>query len=137
MADIPPLPIPNLDNQAFWDGCREHEFRIQRCANCGTFRHYPRPTCYKCRSFDTELVTVPGEGTVYSYTITHRTNHAFFRDKVPFVIAVVELNAAPGVRMASNIIDCEPGDVSCGMPVSVVWDEVAPDVSLYRFKPSR
>ena len=131
-----PLPVPNQDNQEFWDGCKQHEFRIQRCRGCGTFRHYPRPACHNCASFDTEWVTVSGRGTVYSYTIAYYAFHPYFRDKIPYPVVVVELDEAPGVRMASNIVDCPLDEVHIGMAVDVVWEDLNPDVSIYRFRPA-
>ena len=30
-----PLPIPDVDSQAFWDRCKAHELAAQRCQDCG------------------------------------------------------------------------------------------------------
>lgn len=130
-----PMPTPNPDTQEFWDGCKNHEFRIQRCKSCGTFRHYPRPACFNCQSFDTEWVTIGGRGTIYSYTIAQHSFHPFFRDKVPYAVVVVELDEAPGVRMASNMVDCPVDAVQCGMPVDVVWEDLDDKITLYKFRP--
>ena len=44
------IPLPDADNRPFWEGCKAHELRIQRC-NINSFRcdahiHYPRPACH-------------------------------------------------------------------------------------------
>jgi hypothetical protein len=47
-------------------------------------------------------------------------NHAFnesLRGAVPFVTALVELAAAPGVRLVTNIVDCDVGALRAGMPL--------------------
>ncbi len=130
-----PVPVPNPDTQEFWDGCREHEFRIQRCRSCGTFRHYPRPAGHICQSLDTDWVRVSGNGTVYSYTIALHSFHPYFRDKLPYAVVVVEMDDAPGVRMASNMVGCRPEDVHCGMRVGVVWEDLDDKTTLYKFRP--
>ncbi len=33
-----PLPVPNLDNQEFWDKCREHRLVLRRCRDCHIFK---------------------------------------------------------------------------------------------------
>ena len=130
-----PLPIPIIDNQEFWDGCKKHEFRIQQCKSCGTLRHYPRPACHNCASFDTEWVKVGGRGKVYSYTIAYHPFHPYFADKIPYPVVVVELDGAPGVRMASNMVDCPVEDIKVGMAVDVVWEDVSEEHTLYKFRP--
>ena len=36
-----PLPVPDTDTEAFWEGCHAHELRGQRCTACGSFRWPP------------------------------------------------------------------------------------------------
>jgi len=50
-------------------------------------------------------------------------------------VAVIELEE--GVRMVTNIVGCSPDEVKIGMPVEVFFDEVAPEVTIPRFKPSK
>ena len=49
-ASARPLPTPTDVSRPFWDGTREERLRLQRCAACGTLRHYPRPLCSRCWS---------------------------------------------------------------------------------------
>ena len=41
----------------------------------------------------------------------------------PYVIAIVELPEQEGLRLTTNIVGCEPDEVSFGMPVQVVFEE--------------
>jgi uncharacterized protein len=41
---------------------------------------------------------------------------------VPYVIALVELDSAPEVRLMTNIVECEPALVTVGMPVEVTFE---------------
>lgn len=63
-----------------------------------------------------------GRGKVYSFTIYHRTYHPAFEAKVPYVVAVIELEEGP--RIISNIVAMPIDDVVCEMPVDVVYEEV-------------
>ena len=46
-----PLPVPDLESAPYWEACRRHELRFQRCGDCGTFRFPPNPICHACRYF--------------------------------------------------------------------------------------
>ncbi|MBI2864600.1 MAG: OB-fold domain-containing protein [Chloroflexi bacterium] len=132
-AEIP-LPQPTVDDAPFWEACKRQELVIQRCKNCGTFRHMPMPVCYNCQSFDFEWAKVSGEGTVYSYANVTYPTHPALKDRVPFNIVVVELPDAGNVRMTSNVVDTPFEELYIGMPVEVVFEEVTEQITLPRFK---
>ena len=129
-----PLPVPNPDNQGFWEACKRHELVIQQCSRCKTFRHPPRPTCYKCHCSEYGWQRVSGSGTVYTYTVTHQPVHPALADKVPWTVVIVELKE--GIRMVSHLVDCPPDQVRIGMPVEVTFEDVTEDVSLPYFRPA-
>lgn len=74
-----------------------------------------------------------GRGQVYSFTIVHRSNLDGYRVATPYVIAYVELEEGP--RILTNVVDCDPGELFVGMPVSVVFQDTGTGTSLFRFKP--
>src|SRR5690242_5602974 len=43
-----PIPAPTRETQPYWEGCRAHELRVQRCDDCGTNQFFPRIYCTKC-----------------------------------------------------------------------------------------
>jgi uncharacterized OB-fold protein len=128
-------PLPRIDEESkgFWEGCQRHELYIQRCRSCGRTRYYPRALCPHCLSSDTEWVLSSGRGTVYTYTVTQQNQAAGFRDSLPYVLAYVELKE--GVRVLTNIVDCDPTAVRIGMPVEVMFEDVTPEATLPKFKP--
>ena len=117
------LPIPQIndENGAFWTGGAEGELRIARCGNCGYYLHPPTPRCPQCWSDDVAPSAVSGRGTVYTYTINRQAWVPGL--EVPFVIAIVELDEQPGLRLMTNIVNCAPGEVEIGMPVEVAFVE--------------
>ena len=128
-----PLPSPNVFSEPFWEGTRKHQLVLQKCSACGKFRYYPRPRCPECLSPEAVWTQVSGRGSVYSFTIVHRPLTRWFRDKVPLVCAVIELNE--GVRMVSNVEKIEPAEVSIGMPVQVFFEDVDDKITLPKFQP--
>jgi len=124
----PPLPAPNPDTQEFWDGCRRHELRIQRCADCGTARFTPRPACPRCASLRFAWITCSGRARVHTWTVIHGPTLPAFADRTPYAAGVVRLDE--GVFMVGQIRGCDPHAIHEGMRVAVEFDDVAPDVSL-------
>jgi uncharacterized OB-fold protein len=127
-----PLPKPHIDYDAFWDGCRRGALVIQRCSDCGRYRHYPRPLCPECSSWNAEWSEVGGRGRVWSWTIIYHSADPVLADKTPYNIVEVELEE--GVRLTSNLIDCGQEEIYVGMPVEVVFEKVNDKVALPRFK---
>ncbi len=130
-----PLPIPTMDDQAFWEGCKRHELLLLKCTNCGGIRFYPQPMCPDCRSSDLGYVKASGKGEVWSYTTCYHAFGPAWREAVPYTVVVVKLKEGP--RMVSNLVECDPKDIYIGMPVEVKFDEVTPEVTLPKFKPAK
>lgn len=130
-------PLIDLDNREFWNAVKKHEMVLQRCRECGTFYHIPRPMCPKCREFAMEWVPSNGKGKVYTWATVVYERTAMPGFSVPYVIVLVELEE--GVRLISNMVDCDPKELYIGMPVEVVFDDikdVAGELTLYKFRPT-
>jgi hypothetical protein len=130
----PPHPAPDALTQPFWDGVNQGRLQIQRCNACGHYIHYPRPICRFCRSTDLAWAVVSGKGTIYSYTVTVQPFHPYWADKVPYVIATIELAEQPHLHFVSNIVDCPIAEIAVGMPVEVEFRAVAEDLVLPMFR---
>jgi hypothetical protein len=50
------------------------------------------------------------------------------------VVAVIRLEE--GVQMLSNVIDCDPADLRCDMPVVVTFDALNERFTLPKFRPA-
>ena len=129
-----PLPVKNPDTAFFWDGCREHELRFEKCGQCSHVRWPPAMLCPRCHSRQTDRIISGGRGSVFSYVIYRETPHPAFQGDLPYVVALVELEEGP--RLLTNIVGCPPEEVRCDMPVVVAWEDVTQEVSLPKFRPS-
>jgi 3-oxo-4,17-pregnadiene-20-carboxyl-CoA hydratase alpha subunit len=128
-----PRPALTQDNAFWFEGARQHRLLIQRCKECGTLRHPPRPMCAECRSYEWDVVDASGRGTVYSFVVNHYPQVPAF--DYPLAVGLIELEE--GTRLVANVIGVEPGDISIGMPVEVEWVDHDPDLSLPAFRPHR
>ncbi len=134
-SDARPLPVPDADSTEFWETRQGQALRLQRCLDCGTFRHYPRAYCPDCLSSETEWVAASGRGTVYSFAVVHRAFHPAFKDDVPYVVALIDLEEGP--RMLSDLRDCPPEDAAIEMPVEVFFEDVPGSLSIPHFRPAK
>ncbi len=128
-----PLPDVTPESRPYWEGCRRHELLLQRCGACGAVQHYPRGVCATCWSADLEWQRSSGRGTVWTFTVVHRSQAPGFKDALPYVLAYVELEE--GVQMLTNLVECDPARVAIGTPVEVTFEDVTPEVSIPRFRP--
>jgi len=131
-----PLPQPDPDTQAFWDGCKAHELRVLRCDRCGAYIHYPAPICHRCTSTSLTWTKLSGRGTVFTYIVVHAPNLPGFAEEAPYVVAWIELAEQPGLKMISNVVGCRPSEVTVGMPVRVTFEDATPEISIPRFVPA-
>lgn len=123
LSDDMPAPVATLDTEAWWESCRRRELRFQKCADCSVLRHPPSPLCPSCRSTGIEWHRSRGVGRVYSFTWVHHPFVPGMKDRLPYNVAVVVLDDAPGVRLVSNVVDAGPAELRADLPVTLVWEE--------------
>jgi uncharacterized OB-fold protein len=131
--DSMPSPLADAITLPWWQAAAEHRLVVQRCSSCQHTRHPPAPVCPECRSPDSDWKELSGRGEVYTYTLVHRPIAA--GQELPYVIAVISLEDAGGVRIISNLVGVEPEQVEIGMPVEVVWEDMSEDLAIPRFRP--
>jgi uncharacterized OB-fold protein len=134
-AEVPARPAPEITGHAapFWAAARDHRLVVQHCPACGQYQHYPRPWCTNCLNEALEFVASSGEGTIYTFTVIRRSAHPAFAARVPYVLAFVDLDE--GVRLVSNIVDCDPGTVRIGQRVRVRFEDVDDAHTVVLFAP--
>jgi len=134
MAATRALPRLDSDNRAFWTGGAEGKLLLHRCQDCKGFVHPPRPVCRHCLSENVRPEAVAGTGVVDTYTVNHQKWSP--TAEVPYVIARVAIDGAPGVFLTTNIINCPVDEVDIGDRVRVVFEHQA-DVWLPLFEKLR
>lgn len=116
-----PMPYPGPVSEPFWAACRRHELVVQYCAACGGFAFYPRSTCPSCGSAALTWRPVSGRGSLHTFTVARRATHPKLADRVPYVIAIVELDEGP--RLTSTVVDVDPDTLRIGQRLVVDFED--------------
>jgi uncharacterized OB-fold protein len=128
MRGVPPADIIGLSmspsTEPFWQAAAEHRLVVPRCTTCGTYRLPPAPFCFNCRAQEVEWIDHDGAGEIYSFTVIRHAVIPQVADALPFVAAVVELPGTGGCRLVGSVVDCDPGAVRIGLPVTLDWYDV-------------
>jgi hypothetical protein len=128
-----PEPSTSRLTQPFWDATRGRKFLLQHCLGCKQVVQHPREMCPHCGGTELSWKEASGRGTVYAASVMHKPASPMFARKVPYVVAIIELEE--GGRMMSNVVGCEPSEVRVGMPVQVTWEEMSDGRSIPLFEP--
>ena len=117
---------------AYWRMLDEGRFRFQRCANCGHPWLPPREDCPSCWSRHWRWEEAGGGGKLVSWVVFHTAFDEAFESRLPYNVAVVELDEGPG--LITNVVNLPgPDEDPTDRPVRLTI-EVDHGKSLPRFK---
>lgn len=133
-AWVKPLPQPDNVSAPYWAAAHDGRLLVQECAHCGHRQWYPRALCTRCGA-EPGWLECTGHGVVHTFTVIHQMGMAGFRDEVPYVVAIVELDEGP--RMMGNVVETEVDDVRIGLEVEVVFVAAADDVGIPQWRVRR
>lgn len=128
-----PLPAPDAETEPYWAALRERRLSTPHCRACG--RHFlpASNTCPYCLSDEVGWRPVSGRGTVYSFVVFHHVYHPAFAGRVPYNVAIIELEEGP--HLFSNVVGCDRQALRVGLPVEVVYETVNDAITLPKFQP--
>ena len=124
-------PTTTLDTRFFWEALKEERLLIQRCTECRTLRHPPRPMCPACNSLAWDTIAASGRGTVHSFVMPRHPPLPWFEGT--YIVALIDLTE--GTRLVSNLCDVDPADVRIGMPVELFFARFDDGLVLPQFRP--
>ena len=127
------LPQVGPENEHVGQGGAQGELRFLRCGGCETYVHPPSPICPECLGRDLAPAAVSGRAVLHTFTVNHQPWIPGFEP--PYVVAIVELVEQPGLRLMTNIVNCEHDEVEIGMPLRVLFEDIGDDVYLPLFEP--
>lgn len=128
-------PLPELTpfNAWFWQSGQDGRLRVQGCTSCHRLVHPPVPICPHCASTEAAPTVVSGRASVIGFTVNH---HQWLPGLAPpYVIANVALEEDAGVRLTTNLVNCDPESVAVGQQVKVLFEH-HDDVWLPLFEPA-
>ena len=141
------LTVEDLDqeNRDFFRYCSRRDFRLQRGRKSGLLRYPPTTACPWTTDRACDWVPVDGRGTVHSYVEVHHPIQSAFRDKVPYMIILADLDTQKGrpteheaLRVAGNLMTADgafaPPEtvrrVGIGTRVKLVFVDVTEEFAL-------
>jgi len=81
----------------FYEAMQQHKLLIQQCQSCETYQPPAQVICDHCGSNKLIWCEANGKGVIYSFVIFHRSFHPYYDDKIPYTVALVELDEGPRV----------------------------------------
>lgn len=130
-ADVP-LPVMRGEERVYFEAAARGQLGYQRCRSCAEVIFYPRVVCPACLSADLDLRESAGRGHVYSFSTLYRAGHPSLADRVPYTVVLVDMDE--GFRVLADLVGCGPAEVTVGMAVQVVFDQVADGFTIPRFR---
>jgi uncharacterized protein len=113
MNEFPELESSSLARERAMHA-REGTLTLQTCAACGQAQYPCRYVCQYCLCDDLSWTGISPVGEVLATALVHRSLHPFFRERVPWQICSVLLEAGPRVIAHA----CDPA-IESGTEVTV------------------
>jgi uncharacterized protein len=114
------VPTPTPDSAFYWEGLRRGQLLLQQCLSCKRMRFPPMSACPYCGSPQSRVRESSGQGSIYSWVRTHRAFRRAFTDRVPYVIAIIELDEGP--RIYGELRSMGSREVRAGGRVQAAFD---------------
>lgn len=127
-----PLPVPTTETAPYWHAAFAGRLVIQQCRACAKFQFYPRRFCTQCLSDQIGWFEASGRGRIYTYTVCRIAAHPAFEARVPYAVAMVELEEGP--RMLAGLVDADLGRLSIGAAVRVCFEPISEEFALPMFE---
>lgn len=127
--------LPDVTNplyQLHFKQLKNGKIYVQRCEECGHLQWPPREFCFQCHQTNLTWSPMNDSGTVYTYTISYRAFHPWFKKHLPYGIVVVDVGK--GIRMLGCCFDSDIETLECGERVKAVYNKITEDVTLLEWK---
>jgi uncharacterized OB-fold protein len=129
------LPFPEqLTAEAahYFAAAAQGRLELQRCDACGKVWFYPRPACIACGAERYRWFAASGRGRVHSHSVVHRAPSPAFRERVPYVVALIDLDEGP--RMMANIVGDDALRIAVGDAVELAFEDRGEGRKLPQFR---
>jgi uncharacterized OB-fold protein len=130
-----PVPVPDAASAPYWEAAAAHVLTVARCSRCRAFTIPIDVACPHCHSTDPAFAFEPvsGRGSLRSWTTVRQSFLPGFDDDVPFVLADVELDEQPDLRMIGRLLDGPDVPLHLGDRVTAAFEDLTPGVAVPAF----
>jgi len=117
-----PFPEPRTaEARHFFAAAAAGRLELQRCAACSRVWFFPRPACVACGATDYAWIRASGRGSLHSFSIVRRAPSEAFRARLPYVVALIDLDEGP--RMMANIVGDDALEAEIGDPLELLFED--------------
>jgi uncharacterized OB-fold protein len=119
-----PIPVSESDGLSapYWEGLRQGRLLVQRCRHCQVWQFGPEWICHRCHSFDVDWTEIDPKGRIFSWERVWHPSHAALKSHGPYLVVIVELPQAGGVRMIGNLLGDPEQAVEIGAEVEGIFE---------------
>ena len=118
------IPAPERDalNTPYWDSLAQGALSFQRCSACGHAWLPARAECPACLGDQWQWEKAGGGAKLISWVVYHVAFHPAFAKRLPYNVAVVELDEGP--RLISNVVGIGDGEsLKIDQPLRLVIED--------------
>lgn len=116
-----PLPrFPEPDTEPYWRATSEHRLLYRVDPDTGEVVSSTRRQSGHPTDSNPQWRESAGIGTIYTFTVIRQHGQSYFRTRVPYVVAFVDLDE--GFRILTEIA-ADPATVRIGQRVRVDWED--------------
>lgn len=138
MTGVPETSLPAPDDSPlwapFWEATKAGHLLFMRCPHCSNPFLPARRECPNCLLPGAEWERASGDARLISWVVYHRAPNAAFAGRVPYTVAIVELDEGP--RMTTNIVDMDdPESLHIEQRLRLRIEQEA-DLAVPRFAPA-
>ena len=121
-------------NAGFWAAAAEGRLVVQQCESCGQTQYPPELNCHACYGFELGWREVRGTGQIWSWVGVAHPAHPALREFGPYVVALVELDDLPEIKLMGAVVDADAATLQIGDRVRVVFERTAEDLAQPRWR---
>jgi uncharacterized OB-fold protein len=125
------LPIVTEENAEYWRSARAHALKLPFCMACEQFFYPAHYRCPACLGDKVEYRPVSGKGTVQTWNVMHQVYDPSFKDRAPYVVAVIRLEEGP--QLVTNLLDTPKDEIRIDLPVRLVYEDLTDEIGLPQF----
>lgn len=136
LATPVPVPAPERDalNTPYWDSLARGTLSYQRCRACQHAWLPARTECPNCLAADWHWEAAAGGAKLISWVVYHMAYHPAFVKRLPYTVAVVELDEGP--RLISNVVEMgDPEKLKIDQRLLLLIEDES-GTAVPRFKPA-
>ena len=136
MSDLISRPLPDSRDAGamYWASAGRGKLLLPNCESCHANFWPAGPLCPSCGSARVGWTHASGRGKIHTFTIVRQNPDAYFKNLVPYVVAMIDLDEGP--RIMSNVVGTGAIDVTIGTRVKVQF-EVHGEIGIPLFEPDR